>query len=374
MTWRRDAPGALQCPTQKRLAEIWLRALAVERVGPRDDFFELGGDSLSAAQVVVQIEQAFGRHLPLTVMQDAPTIEALSRVIEQKPDVAPWSALVGLQSQGPRPPFFCVHGAGGTVLSLTDLARHCAPHQPFYGVRAAAPEGPGPAPSRVEDIARHNLEAIRAFQPQGPYYLGGYSFGGSVALEMAQQLHARGERVALLAVLDHTPPPVRYRRFVWAPTLGMDLVLNAVQWVAEDVWRAGSGWKLATFRSRARVATRQTLNLLMRSGAASGRTDVEEIFAGRELPGPFRQLLETHYQAMRDYQPRPYPGRVTLFRARVRPLLRAHGRDLGWRPLARGGLRIITVPGNHETILKPPHVKVLAATLLAELNKAQAQR
>jgi thioesterase domain-containing protein/acyl carrier protein len=371
MPWRSDAPGALPGPTEKRLAEIWCRALVVDRVGPQDDFFRLGGDSLVAAEVVVAVEKAFGPRLPLSVLQEAPTIEALSKVIERQTDAAPWSALVPLQPLGLRPPFFCVHGAGGTVLCLADLARRCAPHQPFYGVRAANGEGYQQQPRSVEEMAAQYVKAVRALQPHGPYYLGGYSFGGSVALEMAQQLRAAGERVSLLAVLEHTPPPTRYRHFVWTLTLGLDFALNAAHWFVEDVWRAGPGRRLAALRSRAPAALAQALNLL-RSGRGSGGRDVEEIFAGRRLPEEFRRLLAAHYQAMRDYAPRPYRGRVTLFRARVRPLLRLHGRDLGWGKLAAGGLEVVTVPGNHETILKPLHVQHLAAALLAHLGRAQA--
>jgi thioesterase domain-containing protein/acyl carrier protein len=374
MPWRSDAPDALPGPTEKRLAEIWCRALVVDRVGPQDDFFRLGGGSLAAAEVVVAVEKAFGPRLPLTVLQEAPTIEALSKLIERQTDAPPWSTLVPLQPLGLRPPFFCVHGAGGTILCLADLARRCAPHQPFYGIRASSGQGYEQPSSRVEDVAARYLEAVCALQPRGPYYLGGYSFGGSVALEMAQQLHASGERVGLLAVLDHTPPPTRYRRLVWSPTLPLDFALNAAQWLVEDVWRAGTGQRLAALRSRAPVALAQALNLLRRPGRGTGGQDVDEIFAGRRLPEDFRRLLAAHYQAMRDYAPRPYPGRVALFRARVRPLLRLHGRDLGWGQLARGGLEVVTVPGNHETLLKPPHVQHLAATLLAHLSRAQAGR
>jgi len=359
-------------PTTEGLAEIWRRALHLDCVGARDDFFGLGGDSLSAAQVVVEIQKAFGRRLPLTVLHEAPTVEALANVIDHRPDLAAWPCLVGLQPLGVRPPFFCVHGAGGTVLGLTDLARYFASHQPFYGIHAAGPEGYEQRFTSVEDMATHYVRAVRTIQSEGPYYLGGYSFGGSVALEMAQQLQAQGERVDLLAILDHTPPPARYRWFSCTPTAMLELVLNAVLWFMEDIWRAGETHRLAALFSQARVARHRILSLLRR-GNRSGEQDVEEIFAGRKLPEPFRQLLENHYQAMRQYVPKVYGGPVTLFRARVRPLLRPHGDDLGWRKLAGGGLEVIPVPGNHETMLKPRHVSKLAEALSAQLTKARTR-
>jgi thioesterase domain-containing protein/acyl carrier protein len=357
--------------TEQRLAGIWRRALELEHIGREDDFFQLGGDSLAAAQVMFEIERTFGRKLPLTVLQEAPTLKALTAHLERQRTPAPWSCVVALQPLGSNPPFFCVHGAGGSVLGLTDLARHSAPEQPFYGIHACDDEGYDQHFSRIEDMAAHYLEAIRACQPTGPYYLGGYSFGGSVALEMAQQLRARGDSVALLAILDHTPPPTRYRRLVWSFTLPLDLVVNTAQWVVEDIWHAGRGGRWAAVKSRVRAAGSQLFNLLKRSG--TGRSDVREIFAGRPLPEAFQRLLETHYQALRDYRPRVYPGRVTLFRARVRPLLRMHGRDLGWSRLAAGGLEIVKVPGNHVTMLKPPHVRHLAEALLAHIGKARSR-
>jgi thioesterase domain-containing protein/acyl carrier protein len=357
---------------EERLAEIWCRALDLDTVDRRADFFQLGGESIAAARVLVEIQRTFARRLPLTVLHEAPTVEALAKVISRQAGLSPWGSLVRLQPHGSNPPFFCVHGAGGTVLCLTDLARHFALHQPFYGIRASDTDGYVQSFQRIEDMAAHYLEEIRDVQPAGPYYLGGYSLGGSVALEMAQQLHARGERVALLAILDHTPPPTRYRRFVWSRTLGFDLAVNVAQWFAEDVWRAGRGRRLAALMGKAKAAKKQLLNLAMRSAPTSGAGDVKEIFAGHELPESFQQLLETHYQALRDYVPKVYPGRVTLFRARVRPLLRLSGRDLGWGKQAGGGLEVITIPGNHETVLKPPNVQLLAEALLAQLDKAQA--
>src|SRR6516165_7522406 len=158
---------------EARLAQIWCRALELEQVGRGEDFFQLGGDSLSAAQVVVEIKRAFGVNLPLTALHDSPTVEELAAAIEQPVDPESWSPLVALQPEGSRPPFFCVHGAGGSVLGLADLARLFAPDQPFYGVRAAGPNGYEQRCHRIEDMAAHYLAAVRRVQPVGPYYLGG---------------------------------------------------------------------------------------------------------------------------------------------------------------------------------------------------------
>jgi thioesterase domain-containing protein/acyl carrier protein len=355
-------------PVEKVLADIWGKALELSQIGLQDDFFHLGGDSLAAAQILAAIQERFGQKLPLSVFFQAPTIEALAMHLDQRPSWSSWSILEPLQPNGARYPFFCVHGVGGCVLNFADLARHFPPEQPFYGIRAASLRNYQQPFASIKDMAAHYVQEIRTVQPYGPFYLGGFSFGGSVALEMAQQLHHQGERVALLAILDHTPPPLRYRRFVWTPTLPLDLIVNAAGWLVEEFWRVGRGKRWTALRRKTTQAGSQFLRIFRRSTGNSGKTDAESVFGGETVPESFRGLVESHYQILRDYVPQRYPGAVTLFRAKSRPLLRLHGKDLGWRDLAEGGLKIISVPGNHETMLREPNVQLLAKSLLALLK------
>lgn len=352
-------------PIEKALAEYWGKALERCPIGFRDDFFHLGGDSLAAAQILAGIQKAFGQQLPLSIFLKAPTIEAMAKLLDQQPSSTSWSSLAPLQPIGSNSPFFCIHGVGGEVLSFAELARHFPPSQPFYGVQTPELRNCEQLFSRIEDMAAYYLEQICKVQPQGPYHLGGFSFGGSVALEMAQQLHRQGERVALLAILDHTPPPLRYQRFTWTPTLPLEFVINAGRWLAEDIWRAGPGKRWTASRRKTRHAWNQFLGILRCSPSGSGKTDAASILGGERLSEPFRRLVESHYQLLRDYVPQRYPGPITLFRAQCRPLLRLHGKDLGWNRLAGGGLKIISVPGNHETTLREPNVQFLAGSLLA---------
>jgi thioesterase domain-containing protein/acyl carrier protein len=356
---------------EQQLLTIWRRALERDDISPHDNFFDHGGESIGAVQVLAEMEKVFGVKFPTHVLLELPTVEQLAPAIRQEPSFRSWSPLELLQPGGPNPPFFCVHGVGGEVLSFLDLARHLPPGQPFYGLRAVGSDGEHEPLHGVEDMAAYYVEAIRSVQPRPPYYLGGFSFGGSVALEMAQQLHTQGARVALLAILDHTPPPSRYRRFGWSPALPVQWVVNAGRWVMEDVWQVGADKRLTTLRQKIEFTVKQLVAGLRHPGA-SGNTDVENIFGADRVPDGFRRLMATHYQALRDYTPKVYPGRVTLFRAQTRPLFRLHGRDLGWRKLAAAGLDIVDIPGNHETILKKPRVRVLARALAAQLRKAQA--
>jgi thioesterase domain-containing protein/acyl carrier protein len=361
---------AAPTPTQHHLAGIWCQALERSQVGVGESFFGLGGDSIAAAQVLAEIQKAFGLRLPLTVFLTDPTVEVLAAMIDRQTE-APRSLLVPLQPQGSRPPFFCVHGVGGAPLCLRELARLFPLDQPFYAFRSASAQGYEQPCASIQGMASRYLGEVRTLQRDGPYYLGGFSFGGSVALEMAQQLRALGEEVGLLAILDHTPPPLRYRRFICTPTLPIDFAVNAVRWLLEDIWRAGPGRRLAALRRKVCDAWRQMVNAALRPKSA--RTDTDAVFGGRSIPDEFRQLVETHYRALRAYKPEVYPGVVTLLKARVRPLFRLHGKDLGWSGLAGGGLDVVEIPGNHETMLTEPKVRTLAEALLARLRAAQAK-
>jgi thioesterase domain-containing protein/acyl carrier protein len=348
---------------EKKLTDIWTSVLELERIGVDDDFFDLGGDSLSAAHLVVEIEKVLGQNILMGTLVQNPTVRRLGEIIGQNSAPSSSSALVALKAQGTKPPFFCVHGVGGAVHSMVELARHFATDQPFYALRAVSQNGSNEADRSIEELAAEYLAAIRTLQADGPYYLGGYSFGGSVALEMAQQLHAQGRKVACLAILDHTPPPTRYQTAFWSPAGLLEFFGNLPLWLRDDLFRAGSSRVFHRFRLLGRSVLRRMRSLLGRTPSDSGAPEVDAFFDLARIPEQFRRLLVANYRALRAYVPKVYPGRVTLFRARTRPLLRMHGLDLGWSKLAGGGLDIHVIPGNHETILKQPNVQVLAARL-----------
>ena len=188
--------------TTKQLTQIWQEILGVDSITPDQNYFDLGGDSSVAVQLFAQIDKVFGVKLPLATLFDAPTIEELARVLRQEEAPAGWSPLVPIQTSGSRPPFFCIHGAGGNVLIYRELAERLGPDQPFYGLQAVGLDASRPPLTRIEDMATAYAKEIRRKQPHGPYFLGGYCMGGTVAYEIAQQLQAQGERVALLALFD----------------------------------------------------------------------------------------------------------------------------------------------------------------------------
>jgi acyl-CoA synthetase (AMP-forming)/AMP-acid ligase II/thioesterase domain-containing protein/acyl carrier protein len=356
------------------LTEIWTEILKTRQIDIRDNFFALGGDSLSAAQLLVQIEKTFGQIVPMATLIAEATIEQLANVIQFGTEAPRWSSLVEMQPHGQPPPFFCVHGLGGEFLSFKELAHYFAPDQPFYGFQTPKCNGVQEPFARIEDLAARYVAEMRSVQPEGPYYLGGYSMGGSVAFEMAQQLQAQGQRTALLAILDHGPLWRRSHRVAWwSPGFIAGFLKNIPFWILDDLIRFdGSGGVLTRLRVKARLLRNRLRNAFTKTPATAIRKEIEGMFDVSRIPEQFRLVLEANYELEVKYVPKVYPGPVTLFRARTRPLFDESPYDLGWGRLAGGGLEVIKVPGNHSSILRSPHVQVLAQQLKARLHKARA--
>ena len=182
---------------ERKLIKIWEELLGVKPIGVKDNFFDLGGHSLLATRLIARIEKSLG-NVSLSNLFQSPTIESLARELRQRKKAKEDSALVLLRNGGSRPPLF-LHGAS------FELSRYLGEDQPCYGIRPHGQDG-RKAPATVEEMAADYLKQIRGVQPQGPYLIGGFSFGGLVAYEMAQQLRQSGQEVALLVLIDPTPP------------------------------------------------------------------------------------------------------------------------------------------------------------------------
>jgi amino acid adenylation domain-containing protein len=361
---------APRSPVEARLAAIWARLLGVKDVGVADDFFDLGGHSLLAVRLSAEIDVAFGRRLPASVLAEAPTIEKLAAVLARDEEAHPRSLLIDLQPSGSRRPFFLVHGIGGEVLSFAPLARRLAPDRPVYGIRAKGSDGGETPLADIESMAACYVEAVRGAAGGGPYLLGGYSSGGTVVLEMARQLHAQGEEVAQLVVIDGEAPDAG-RPPWWDARAGGAYVRNLASWVVDDDFiRSPSSDKIARLRSKGRVLGSKLRSLV---SSEDGSADIRDVLGVWRVPAWHRAFLETHAQALERYRPRPYDGAITLIRARTIRLSAWAAPDLGWAGLARGGLDIRMVPGAHDNILAEPRVRVLADQLRECLNRAEAR-
>ncbi len=312
----------------------------------------MGGDSLIAVHLIAKISEATQTKLSPHSLIDAPTIAGLAELIlasqpanlELKPKLPP--TLVEIQSGGSKPPLFLVHPVGGHVYIYRDLAHYLGSKQPVYGLQAQAIDGNSAFVTRVEEMATQYIEAIRVVQPQGPYFLGGSSFGGTVAYEMAQQLRAQGEKIGLLALID--TPGVGHM-----PSENIDN--DDIKIMA---YALGVGANLADPTEQLQqLSTEEQLHYFLEKGKMALRMPAD--FGIDELRR-HHNLFKINLKAMRNYVPQPYPGRVIFFRASLRDPFNPQNPELGWQNLAMEGLEIHEVPGNHITMNFPPHVQVMA--------------
>jgi thioesterase domain-containing protein/acyl transferase domain-containing protein len=355
------------------IATMWRDLLGVGDVGLDDDFFELGGHSLVALRLMSQIDKTFGKKLRLAALFEARTVRQLAALVGKPQALAQWLALVKIQPRGEKPPFFCVHAVGGEVLTYAPLGALCAPHQPFIAFRASDHEGQLEPLSTIEEQAALYIREMIAYQPVGPYYIGGYSHGGRVALEMSHQLESAGKTVAFLGIIDTWPQDVPHRswRYPWR------WLRNLVLWAYHD-------GRQSTIRSNVDGLRRARLTI-GRQLAAWGpwaRATAGRRPAGRELgegtnleglPESVRRVFELNFTAFRNYRPQGRCGSVTLFRAHIQPIFGPHQPDLGWGNVSRETVHVRTILGSHSSILESPHVGQLAEQLLAALDEAQTR-
>jgi len=338
-----------------QLAQIWSKVLGIQPIGMRDNFFELGGHSLLAMRLFSNIEKIFGKNLPLATLFEAPTVGQLASMLRQQGMSAPWSSLVAIQPLGSKRALFCIHPAGGQVFCYLKLARYLGPEQPVYGLQAQGLDGKQAPHTRVEDMATHYIKEIRNIQPDGPYLLAGYSFGGTVAFEMAQQLYAQGQEVAMLALFD-----------AYSPTLKPNPALTWSQWFS-IYWRnmtqleSKEKWVYALKRVQNYLETKfpNFYNSYLRS-----QRDLSEEF--------YSNLTKVHRQMFKDYVPQVYSSRGTLLRTREQLPKFSYEPQLGWGELISGGLERYEIVGPHEALMREPYVRVLAEKLQACLNQAEA--
>ncbi|HWD93513.1 MAG TPA: amino acid adenylation domain-containing protein [Verrucomicrobiae bacterium] len=345
---------------EKQICELWEKLLHIERVGVTDNFFELGGHSLLAVRLFAELEKLTGRKLPLVTLFQAPTVEELARLADGNQTGSARSVLVPVQAKGSRPPLFLVHGAGGDVLwGYANLAKHMSPDQPIYGIKSRGQIGLDEY-DHIEDMARYYLQEVRALQPHGPYFLGGYCFGGNVAYEMARQLHSQGERVAQLLLIDASPSNAGYERLLWwRPAFHYRFARNAYYWLKDFVTLLEPQEQRRYIVRKARVLWRKLAAKCRRENNA-GNVDLDEVIDVNHFPDSELKFWQIHLNALVAHVERPYKGSVTLLRTRGQPMLCSFEEDFCWGKLARGGVIVKHIPGSHENIFVEPNVKFLA--------------
>lgn len=381
LTNRTIAKSSHTTSTEATLLEIWQDLLRLKQITIDDNFFELGGHSLLATQLTSRVRDAFGLELPLKSVFEAPTIAQLAPILDTlqqpsskipplvrldrsafrrqrstpilevpEPTSASWSPLVPLTLGTSKQPFFCIHPMFGVVLPYLELANELSGDRSFYGLQPLGLDGKTPPLNRIEAIAAYYIKAIQTVQPDSPYFLGGWSFGGFVAFEMAQQLTRSGHEVRLLAMLDTTAPcykPSVYQSLkfllgtaLWS-TLPFLLDYSSLRLPAQNSWF--SRWHWSTIL---RLIPEETRLRLLEESAIS----------------PMLRIVYAHAQAVYQYKPQAYSHPMVLFKTDEQS-----DRALGWDTLV-SDLQVHQVPGNHLSLLKQPHVQTLAQQLKQYLS------
>ena len=340
--------------TERFLVEIWSEFFEGRSVGITDSFFDLGGDSLLAVRLMARIENRLGLALPVSTLFSQPTIAGLATLAGDPTVRARREALVPVRPRGSRLPLFFVHPVSGDVLCYSDLASQLGERQPFYALQVPDTDRPL---ETVPELAAHYVEAIAKVEPTGPYRLGGWSMGGVIALEMARQIGEAGGVVDQLIVVDLLEPPGR------KPGTLDDAEL--LSWLGRDLGgQAGLSWlpSAEQLRSPDQPPLRVLLDLARAAGALPPDLEMRDF-------EPIARRFVRNSQALLAYEPQPYSGRVHFIRAREGATRSTVKR---WLKLLTGDAAVVDVPGGHYSIMRPPHLTVLADELRAVLDTGVA--
>ncbi|MDX8349852.1 SDR family NAD(P)-dependent oxidoreductase [Cognatiyoonia sp. IB215446] len=364
-------------PIEERLAGFWQDLLGVDQIGAEDSFFDLGGHSLIAVRLFAQIRKAFQVDFPISVLFEAPTIRKIAALIAERGGAADsegpsamsatpkvptrrFTHLVPMHQGdgGRKPPFFLVAGMFGNVLNLRHLAHLIGSDRPFYGLQARGLLGDEEPHRRIEAAAKDYIAEMRQVQPHGPYHLGGFSGGGITAYEIAHQLRAEGEEVAALVMLD-TPLPVR-------PDIERG---DKFRIKLQDI--AAKGPKYAVEWAQSRIA--------WEIEKRRGREETAD--QGQQFHN--LAIQDAFLESVGAYQVKPWDGTLALFRPplvakwTVGDRLISHERvylypDNDWTKFVPN-IEVFEVPGDHDSMVLEPNVRVLAARIRRYLERSGDQ-
>jgi thioesterase domain-containing protein len=346
--------------TERALSEIWTRALHLERVGVFDNFFEIGGNSLTATRVMSRVCSMLNVELPLRALFESPTIAEFAQVVEKSAvgESFVWPTVMKIQPLGTRRPIFFVAAPDINALGYIRLADYLGDDQPLYGLQSqkylktTTDEHGRPllefSQAVVEELANEYVRAMREVQPHGPYLLGGMCRGAHIAFEMATQLKARGETVSFLGILDTWVMENTYSYLFY-----VDYYYHRTKWFL----KLGAREKFNFLRDKiSRSIDKTAVRLRLREGHPATLPPIKAV-----------------YWPDSSFVPHTYDGRITVFRVPNQPATRIRSKALGWESRTSGGVDVEVVPGGHNTLLRVPYVEVLASRLSEILAGTEAR-
>lgn len=354
-----EQAGTPEQQTVERMLCFWCgELLGISELGPTADFFELGGHSLIAAQLVQRIARRYGTHLRLSAFLKARTMRGLAKLVRpdrERTASEAWSPVVEVRAAGKKTPVFLIAGLGGSVVNFEHLSRYLSGDHPVYAIETQGTNKQSEALMSIEEMARVYLEDVQRLQPKGPYYLFGYSFGGLIAFEMAQQLRAGGYQTGMVGMID--TPEWHYTRQVMESFSRMErlkmLYGGAVRRAILGPDRTGALLaRLDGLYEKVRLAYRR--------------------FAGRGPDLSVQSPEQRNFKALTHYEPKFYDGEIHLFRCPDAERSRGADPLLGWGNLARS-IVVTEIPGEHGSLTAEPYVGFLGEALRKSLDSAVSQ-
>ena len=366
--WRASAGQAAHPPSplQARLLEIWRGVLGVDDLTIQDDFFAAGGYSLLSVKLAAEVSRQLGCKLPLSAVFQAPSVERMASYIEQLSPAGMEGTLLELTPGRSGRPFFFFPPVSGILQGFQHLAAYAPENRPVLGIESRGLEGVQAPIDSIPEQAAEAIRQMRAIQPEGPYDVGGYSFGGYLAYEVACQLAAEGLQVGRVIFLDTNI------------SLVPGFTQAAGPWKAAR-YHAGLAWAQFWFhiarlrhllwKERWAYLTERTLKRLDFPAPERPGSKVAEEYA---VTTAAKRVLEANRRAIRAYRPKPYPGRVILIRAERQHPTHFAPLFLGWDWFARGGVEVHILPGDHATLLSEQNLRGVGEKLRAVLSDDSA--
>ncbi len=345
---------------EKKIIDIWKSSLKVDDIGLDDDFFMLGGHSMIAAQVMQKLEKETSIRLPLAALFEASTVKKLSQYVEMKGNNSSWKSLVAIKPGDGKHPLYIVHGAGLNVLIFYSVAKNLDPEQSVYGLQARGLNGIDDPFDNMEKIASYYISEILDQNPNGPYNLAGYSFGGVVAFEMAKQLKAMGKTINMLGIFDTS----------------VDILPKPKSFLNKSIRKLRDAYVYVKFnlhllrKDPVQLIQYRFVNRKYKMKRLLSKYNMIRELAGQEKYLKYSVKINRKYDiAYKNYELTPYNGTIDLFRVAHRMYHLDDPEYFGWKSLALQGMKVRDVPGDHRTFLLSPNVEIFAEVLMATIKE-----
>lgn len=335
--------------TERMLLNIWKDYFKKENIGVTSSFFEIGGHSLMAVQILSKLKKTTGKNFQLSILYKYPTVRSLAQFIDRETSDYNFKSLVAIKPSGSKSPLYIIHGDGLNVLNFSHLAKHVHREQPVYGLQALGLNGVDEPIDNLPVIAYHYMQEILQHNPQGPYLLAGYSSGGYVAMEIRKQLIALGREVKMLIIFDTDAEKTEYKD-----------------------WYSLLPKKAKRHFPRMVQALKFSINQMFRSKVLQEPVPVEQKKDTREFYKLVQKIKSKHITAFRNYHLEPFDGKLYLYRAKISVHYVEYGKYLGWDKYAEKGVELFEIPGDHFSMLQPPHVAMLGDILQNNIDDVTA--